>query len=499
MRRIRSDDDPATITEAFKELSKSAFAVWIRLMMVPEKQLVNRIEMAKLLEYSPAQCNSILRELKQKGYLKMIRGSKVGDPTRFVIKRRAIIAGPNQFLSLSNLTLAPIPDDPHRKKLFIEVVKGLNRSEDLEKDLGILESLSQPLNPSKKDNFLSNLPITPESLDNCDTQHPEIPVKENSKDGQIANSAADKPSTTGGRISYNDLPKGRKKMKAGPEFDENLIHGLKSSDEAQKLGGAININKYNKGFKKIKKERSERAKKGVKTRKNRRFALAKERVIDWTKLDQRGDPTISFVLSNAKRRKMIAVLDRSNRDAVKKRLLEKLATEFGRIYSRYRRLLQKEVGNVPSYQMPPQERKYAMKAAEWCIRKEVTPRQVLKYWHLNIANFAEKKMRIPPLAFLSSPANIDTVACALMGSDESHWEAGKNNKTVSTHGFSDLNQLDPRLRRALIAAGFDAGGLNDRYLLTIQKTAQAIVKGARLFVSRENKSMVDWAAKNLYG
>jgi hypothetical protein len=118
---------------------------------------------------------------------------------------------------------------------------------------------------------------------------------------------------------------------------------------------------------------------------------------------------------------------------------------------------------------------------------------VLEYWHENIGNFAEHKMSIPPLVFLSGPANIDTVACAsLDGSKRSR------SKPAVGHGFSDESELDNRLRPGLERAGYETHMYNNRYLLTIQKTAQAIASGARLFVGAEMKPMVTWAARNLY-
>lgn len=95
-------DQPISIEKGYEELSHSAFSVWIRLMMVNDDKLKSgRLRMAKLLGYSDSRSDCVLRELKNKGYLRLIPGPRNGTPTVVEIRRRASISGRNRFLKLS--------------------------------------------------------------------------------------------------------------------------------------------------------------------------------------------------------------------------------------------------------------------------------------------------------------------------------------------------------------------------------------------------------------
>jgi hypothetical protein len=131
---------------------------------------------------------------------------------------------------------------------------------------------------------------------------------------------------------------------------------------------------------KIKKEKEDRRKR----KKSPKETCARNE-IDWLKLDSHGRPKISFSPDSEERERLIEILNKTRKSPV---------------------------GKKPSFRIPEDEMKYAERAAEHCIRKEVTPRQVLKYWHERIGNFKNSAMRIPPLSFLSSAANIETVACS---------------------------------------------------------------------------------------
>jgi len=107
-----------------------------------------------------------------------------------------------------------------------------------------------------------------------------------------------------------------------------------------------------------------------------------------------------------------------------------------------------------------------------------------------VKDFANSKMKVPPLAFLASPVNIDTAICCL---GEPAKEEGQKK-----HGFSDVGELERGLRAGLEGAGFSVKKYDDRFLLTIQKTAAAVASGSNIYVSSEMKPLVDWTVKNLY-
>ncbi len=506
---MESRGEPATIEEAYEELTQVAFAVWIRLQVAEPKQLVGRSKIAKAIGYSVARSDEILRELKLKGYVKMMpRGN--GRASYLVLHRVPILSGPSGFITLSSFTFPPpsvlapefVPGRTVRRSK--RPCKNSNKNPGLcfqcndrakltrksKRPCGSPVGHSASLTTTKKQTILLELSNSPKSPKKSGKTRRKKPAR--SRDQEKSHSLIGREITQGG--DGRKVPKTRVKMTDSAVGDVATPADSNHKTDGGKTGGAISLNKIIEIRNKNKAERSKRAKKNAKKKPKVRCSQSRSKV-NWDKLDQRGNPAISFSPSAKRRKKMIQILDQPDTNPVKRGIVEKMASEFGRIYSRYRRMLQKQKDSVPSYLLPPQERKYAAKAAEWCIRKCVTPKQVLVYWHLNIGNFAERKMDIPPLVFLSSPANVDTVACASLDGLEAE---AKQSKDVG-HGFSDEHELDSRLRPALEAAGFETVLYNDRHLLTIQKTAQAIAHGARLFVGAEMKPMVDWAAARLYG
>lgn len=230
--------------------------------------------------------------------------------------------------------------------------------------------------------------------------------------------------------------------------------------------------------------------------------------IDWLRLDQRGNPSVSFDPSDADRKRLLTVLARKPRDSERKRLVAKIATEFGRIYTRYRRQAERRhrAYSEYDYDVLPEERKYSADAGVFCIQKSVTPRQVLEYWDANIKHFADGSMFLPPLSFLRWPANIDRVACSVLSKGRGKRKGGQSRHTpeptakpTGGNSFSEIEGLDVRLRPALNEAGFETMAYNDRYLLGIQYNALAIASGERIFMGESRaKRMAVWAAENLY-
>lgn len=92
-----------TIEDAFMELSGQAMALWIRLHMVPGSAFAGgRRALARTLGVPYRTFDRLARELELKAYLRQVRHRhpRPGQPTEFVLQRRAIIAGPNRFVRL---------------------------------------------------------------------------------------------------------------------------------------------------------------------------------------------------------------------------------------------------------------------------------------------------------------------------------------------------------------------------------------------------------------
>lgn len=211
---------------------------------------------------------------------------------------------------------------------------------------------------------------------------------------------------------------------------------------------------------------------------------------DWAKVDKRGKPIISFNPSPEEREKMIEILNLTMRKPVKRRLVEKLGKEFGRAYQRYRRALERAEGKRGHWLLGGTSMKQAQAAGERCIRKGITPFQVLRYWHEHIGDVCDGSMKIPPLGFISSEQAIETVACANLEQEGTRVEFGNS--------FVSMNQLDPNLRKVLTNGGFDIDELNDEHLLQIQHAAIAKKSGFNFFVSKKIKRMIKYLNKNYY-
>lgn len=467
-------DKPATIHEAYDELSQEAFAVWIRLTMATQHQLDSgRQKVAKILHYSEGRSNTVLRELRNKGYIRLMKGERIGTPTRIEFRRCPLISGRNRFVKLSSVLLSD-------SRTFIG--QGLP-PEALNPDLP-LPQLMAFLKSQENLKYLCNSAILPEFQAKTHAEPKQIPHRCRNQTNQTPENHRDQKRTksrTPLRVKFTSMD--------GP--GPSVSHRSKPSENVQKNGGAFNISKMIKKRNERKEEKEERRKS------RRRAQRGTPQNIDWAKLDARGEPRFTFSPSDAERLEMIEIADRSNRDHTKKRLLNKIASEAVRIYTRYRRNLLKENGRDPGqYQMPREEKKYAKRFGEYCIRKGVTPQDALAYWHHNIRNFAQRNLKIPSLVFLSSPANIDTVACAPIGKGK---QGRPGDSAPRTHGFSDESSLDVRLRRGLMKAGLVESTVDVRFLLTVQRTAEAIADGAPLFVAAEMKPAVRWAVDKLYG
>lgn len=221
-------------------------------------------------------------------------------------------------------------------------------------------------------------------------------------------------------------------------------------------------------------------------------------VMNWDELE-----LITFDPETEMHSRHVKILSFPPQNGKRKKLVTRLETEFCRLYTRYRRAAERKLGRASGYEVMPSEKKYAARSAILCINKGVTPRQVLEYWHKHIKNFrTASSMVIPSLSFLSGPANIDTVACSVIGDDKIGVDRKTNEpltKPRAGNSFSDVSGLDVRIRPALKKAGFEIDEYDDRFLLTVQKNALALAAGRDIFIGKGLiRSMSKWIAKNIY-
>jgi len=89
-----------TIESAYRELTRPAFAVWIRMMVIPERFfLKGRNKMAKKLGYSEPGADPVFRELSRKGYLKL-ESSGPFVPVKITLVKRLILKGDDHIVNM---------------------------------------------------------------------------------------------------------------------------------------------------------------------------------------------------------------------------------------------------------------------------------------------------------------------------------------------------------------------------------------------------------------
>lgn len=91
---------PFPLDDAWGELGRDAFAVWVRLMLVPSRKLCGgRNVLAEHLQMAPRTLSRFLYELRNKGYLRLIRSHESGRLEVHIL-RRALIVGPTAFVRI---------------------------------------------------------------------------------------------------------------------------------------------------------------------------------------------------------------------------------------------------------------------------------------------------------------------------------------------------------------------------------------------------------------
>lgn len=493
-----------SIEVAYTELTPPAFSVWMRMHVAHDDELIGRANIAKTIEYSEGRSNVILKELKLKGYINVIPGPGPVYPTRFELKRRVVLKGNNQFITLS---LMMELQDSTKAKILDNVENGVvgcirptpntvHNAEDksdklLDKSFTSKRRKVQTLSDhvvKLLDNLSSNKLDT---IDEKSTKKLVIRVKQYSCPAHIW----DGPETAQRNLSDSKFVRiAENHADTQPEQISNQTNSHKTEivgEKCQKtmqLDGAPILD-----LKKIlrkKQERRERRGGGCRGRGIGQNVQKRQASGDWTKPDSNHNPTITFTPGYKERERMIEILDRKPSDPEYKAMVAKLGIEFLRIYSRYRRTLD------ISYHTIDKEKKHAQAAGVLCIYKNITPVQLIAYWAEHVGDFTE--LKFPPLTFLTSPGNVDQAACEVVLKTTPKRTTGARS-VAESNAHSNVADLDPRLRPGLEAAGYDLKQYDDRWLMTVQCAARGIAMGFDMFVSSKLRPMVKWAVENIYG
>lgn len=93
-----------TVEQAYRELNAEAFALWLRLMIVPDAALESRAALARYVSVPLRSVNRYLRELRNKGYVTLLKGTKKGaisGPTQIRLNARLALVGAHRVMTLA--------------------------------------------------------------------------------------------------------------------------------------------------------------------------------------------------------------------------------------------------------------------------------------------------------------------------------------------------------------------------------------------------------------
>jgi len=452
----------------------------MRLIVATDDELASgRGKLAKLLKYSERRSNEVLRELHLKGYISFdtVGG---GRPTRVIIERRALInARAHHFARLADVAVAAL-DRAEPRVTHVG-------TDTFTVSVGLSQGFSRTFPGQDSDFPRGPVGLSQQAL----SMTIGAGVSAMSTDFQAACVQSILAAT---KIAF-DGDGERVKFVSEGAYKEPLAAG-------PKIGSLSMVERIGADRQRLRAERSEaRAANGKNHATAQKIQGRVPGTIDWVQLDRYEDPVLTFDPGSRRHPLFLAILDRPKSDKSRQALVDKIATEFSRIYTRYRREAERRRKLVSTYNVSAEERRYAEEAGIMCLRKGVTPRQLLQYWDANIGNFAQRDMVLPPLSFLKSPANIDRVACSSMSAPAptSAAVSAESPKPPAGNSYTAMGQLHPELRKTLEQGGFKTQAYNDRYLLTLQHNAELLAKGTKVFMAAgKAKEMAEFVAEVLF-
>lgn len=88
------------IAGAYAELSRAAFAVWIRLMIMTDDELSRgREHLSRELGYSEPGASLVLKELIRKGYIRM-QSDGPFQPSKLILDKSLLLKGDDRIIKL---------------------------------------------------------------------------------------------------------------------------------------------------------------------------------------------------------------------------------------------------------------------------------------------------------------------------------------------------------------------------------------------------------------
>jgi len=305
-----------------------------------------------------------------------------------------------------------------------------------------------------------------------------------------------KRTPTGASIAVSETPPGKSEAGDSPPAKES-----EASTPAKTKPAAKGKGPTKEGLKAAKARLAEQRKKDAAEAK-----AVKEGPVKWDRVEFGGK--VSFKLDELAPdeadyvRKMIGDTTNPKRGKV----LERYADEVKRQFANFRNYVKSGYVIDPS----PGFTKHAKAFAIGCLCNGLTPVECFRYWHEEGASWAKIDNPGASLSFMSRATNIEQISAAgsTRGKAKAAKEKAAKSKTKIIGHAYDPDDIHPELRAGLVEAGFDlttGSGIDgneawsDRALMTVQRSAETLVKGKSLWMPMDMRKMARWAAENIFG
>jgi hypothetical protein len=219
--------------------------------------------------------------------------------------------------------------------------------------------------------------------------------------------------------------------------------------------------------------------------------------LDWWKIKNQGEKVVDFDIPPIDRDKIIDIFENNK----KNKIIDLYQKEFVRLYTKYRKAILRENGassrSISMYRVRVKDRKHAVNGAYFCIKHNIHPVDLFRYWHNRVISLhGGRNMGVPQFGFVCSEYAICTIAA--VDDDEITKPAEDVIENIFGNDYSQLSRLDTRVRKELLKSKYGDFGYNDRELLSIQMAARAISSGVDVFVDENIKEAAGHLAKVLY-
>jgi len=93
-------DEWVRLDEAYDALTREAYAVWVRMMLVPSSSLegAGLAGLARVFRYKERGFREVLRELRNKGYLRVVTPPRPGQKAAIEIVKKPVLVGADRFV-----------------------------------------------------------------------------------------------------------------------------------------------------------------------------------------------------------------------------------------------------------------------------------------------------------------------------------------------------------------------------------------------------------------